>query len=188
MNIHSLCLFQFPGGEQPGQSQKATGPAHHQGSHIRRDIGPIGTAARLLAGLLLIGLIVYGQLVATRHFTPTAWALGLLGFPALAFAWHWWRIRRNRAPFYETGLLSFLLSLALPLAVYLTGWYVPALGFTSDATILFIGFSLLLAALRGSAGCEFLALSNWLLRRHDQLACAVFTPIDIWEQRDPHLL
>jgi hypothetical protein len=79
-------------------------------------------------------------------------------------------------PFRETGSVSFLVSLVLPLAVYVIGWVVPALGFASDATTLFIGFSLLLAALRGSGGCEFLALSNWLLHRHDQMACAVFTP------------
>jgi hypothetical protein len=187
MRTPSLSLFQSPDREPPRHSQTARDSAHYQGSHFRREIGPLGTAARLLAGLLLIGLIVYGQLVATRHFTPAAWALGLLGFPALAFVWHWWRIRRNRMPFRETGPVSFLLSLMLPLAVYVTGWAVPALGFASDATILFIGFSLELSALRGSAGCEFLALSNWLLRRHDQIACAVFTPIDSWEQRHAHI-
>lgn len=186
MNMHSFRLFLVPGGEQPRHSRRATGPARNPGSHFRREIGPLGTAARLLSGLLLIGLIVYGQLVATKHFTPVAWALGLLGFPALAFAWHWGRIRRNRAPFRETGSLSLLLSLVLPLVVYVTGWAVPALGFISDATILFIGFSLLLAALRGSAGCEFLTLSNWLLGRSDHIACAVFTPIDLWERRDAH--
>jgi hypothetical protein len=37
---------------------------------------------------------------------------------------------------------------------------------------------MVLAALRGYAGCEMLALSNWLLRRYDQIACAVFMPID----------
>jgi hypothetical protein len=177
MKTSSFRLFQLPGGEPSHHSQRAPAP-------VRRDIGPIGTVARLVAGLLLIGLIVYGQLVATKHFTPAAWALGLLGFPALAFAGHGLRIRHNQAPFHETGPVSFLLSLALPLAVYVTGWIVPALGFLSDATMLFIGFSLLLAALRGSAGCEFLALSNWLLGRHDQIACAVFTPIDAWEQSD----
>ncbi len=31
------------------------------------------------------------------------------------------------------------------------------------------------------------ALSNWLLRRYDQIACAVFTPIDSLEQRGPRL-
>jgi hypothetical protein len=52
----------------------------------------------------------------------------------------------------------------------------------SDATLIFVGSSLVLAALRGSAGCEFLALSNWLLHRTDQIACAVFTPIDSLER------
>lgn len=84
-------------------------------------------------------------------------------------------------PFSDTSPLSFALSLVLPLTLYLTGWLVPPLWFTSDATLIFVGASLLLAALRGSAGCEFLALSNWLLRRSDQLACAVFTPINSLE-------
>ena len=42
------------------------------------------------------------------------------------------------------------------------------------------------AALRADAGCELLALSNCLLRRNDQLACAVFTPLDFLEQRHIH--
>jgi hypothetical protein len=79
--------------------------------------------------------------------------------------------------------LSFVLSIALPVALYLTGWFVPPLWFTSDATLIFVGGSLLFAALRGDAGCEFLALSNWLLRRSDQMACAVFTPIDSLDQQ-----
>jgi hypothetical protein len=157
-------------------------PATDRASRSHREIGPIGTSVRLLVGLLLVGLIVYGQLATSGHLTPITWALGLLGFPALVLTWHVWRIRRHPAPFSDTGPLSFVLSLALPLAFYLTGWYVPVLWFTSDATLIFVGGSLLLAALRGSAGCEFLALSNWLLRRHDQLACAVFTPIDSLER------
>jgi hypothetical protein len=74
----------------------------------------------------------------------------------------------------------------LPLAVYFLGWVVPPLWFTSDATMLFIGGALLLAGLRGSAGCEFLALSNWILHRHDQLACAVLTPLDTLDRGRPH--
>ena len=160
----------------------AESPATSQARRPHREIGPIGTAARLLVGLLLVGLIVYGQLATSGHLTPVTWVLGLFGFPALVLVWHAWRIRRNPAPFSDASPLSFVLSLVLPLAFYLVGWYVPVLGFTSDATLIFVGGSLLLAALRGSAGCEFLALSNWLLRRHDQLACAVFTPIDSLER------
>jgi hypothetical protein len=135
-------------------------------------------------GLLLVGSIVYGQLWASGHgLSPATWALGLIGFPALVLAWHSWRIHREPARFRYTGPLSFALTLALPVALYLIGWFVPALWFTSDATLIFVGSSLLLAAFRGYAGCEFLALSNWLLRRSDQIACAVFTPIDSPEQR-----
>ena len=33
------------------------------------------------------------------------------------------------------------------------------------------------------AGCEVLAISNWLLRRDDQVGCVVFSPIDAAEAR-----
>ncbi len=58
-----------------------------------------------------------------------------------------------------------------------------ALAFTSDAALLFYGASMLLAALRGYAGCEVLAVSNWLLGRDDQIGCAVFLPVDHLERR-----
>jgi len=164
-------------------SQKASSSdTDTQATRLHRDVGPIGTAARLIVGLLLVGLIVYGQLSSSGHLTPITWVPGLIGFPALVLAWHFWRIRRNPARFSDTSALSFVLSLALPVALYLTGWFVPPLWFTSDATLIFVGSSLLLAALRGDAGCEFLALSNWLLRRSDQMACAIFTPIDSLER------
>jgi hypothetical protein len=44
--------------------------------------------------------------------------------------------------------------------------------------LLFYGASMWLAALRGYAGCEVLAVSNWLLGRDDQVGCALFWPID----------
>ncbi|MGH9249635.1 MAG: hypothetical protein ACRD0W_09005 [Acidimicrobiales bacterium] len=42
---------------------------------------------------------------------------------------------------------------------------------------------MLLAVARGYAGCEVLALSNWLLHRDDQIGCLVFSPIDHLERR-----
>ena len=146
-----------------------------------KDIGPIGSMARIGLGLGFVGSVVHGQL-ATR-LAPATWALGLIGFSALALAWHWWRIRRNSLPFQDTSPLSFALSVALPLALYFTWWYAPAFSVTSDATLIFVGLSMVLAGLRSYAGCEMLAFSNWLLCRHDQIACAVFAPIDSLEQR-----
>ncbi|MGH3286871.1 MAG: hypothetical protein ACRDPD_19675, partial [Streptosporangiaceae bacterium] len=68
-------------------------------------------------------------------------------------------------------------------ALYATPWYAPSLGFTSDAALIFYGASLLLAAARGYAGCEVLAVPNWLLRRDDQVGCVVFAPVDALERR-----
>jgi hypothetical protein len=66
-------------------------------------------------------------------------------------------------------------------------FFVAAVGFsipfTGDATALFLGASLLLAAARGYAGCEVTAISNWILRRDDQFGCVVFSPIDAAEAK-----
>jgi hypothetical protein len=56
-------------------------------------------------------------------------------------------------------------------------------GVLSDAVLLFYGGSMLLAAVRGYAGCEVFAAANWLLRRDDQVGCAPFWPIDVAEAR-----
>ena len=159
--------------------------ARERDTRSPRDIGPVGTATRLLVGGVFLGAIVSGELATARHLEPVSWLIGLLGLPAIVLVWHVWRIRRDPAPFVDTSPLTFVLSLALPLAVYFLGWVVPPLWFSSDATMIFIGGSLLLGALRGTVGCEFLALSNWLLRRHDQLACAVFTPLDALDRHQP---
>ncbi len=42
---------------------------------------------------------------------------------------------------------------------------------------------MLLAAARGYAGCEVLAVSNWLLRSDDQVDCVMFWPVDETERR-----
>ena len=41
---------------------------------------------------------------------------------------------------------------------------------------------MMLAAIRGYAGCEILAISNFLLNRDDQIGCAAFTPLDLLER------
>jgi hypothetical protein len=146
------------------------------GRRPKRMIGAIGTAARLLVGLVLLGSVLQGELAGP--FRPAAWLLGLVGFPAVLLGWQWWRARHGRPPLRATGPLGHGLNIAVFLALYLTPWYAPSLRFTSDAALLFYGSSMLLAALRGYRGCEVLALSNWLLRRDDQVGCVVFSPID----------
>jgi hypothetical protein len=140
----------------------------------RRQIGPVGTTARILVGTLLVGTVTWGHLA--RGFHPSAWVLGLLGFPAVVVVLQWLRARRTPTRLEATGPVGHALNLALFLALYL-------LEPTSDAALLFYGASMWLAALWGYAGCEVLASSNWLLGRDDQVGCAVFWPIDQLEHR-----
>ena len=148
-----------------------------------RAIGPWGTAARITLGLTLAGSVVHGHW--TRGWHPTAWLLGLVVFPAVVLAGQWWWARRSPRPLRATGPVGHAVNLGVFLALYLTWWYAPALDVTSDAALLFYGGSMLVAAARGSAGCEVLAVSNWLLRRDDQVGCAPFWPIDALETGRP---
>ena len=125
--------------------------------------------------------MIYGQ--ASSHFTPAAWALGLVGFPAALIGWQQVRARRTSTRFQATGPRAHVLNLAVFLALYLTFWYAPALKVTSDAALILYGASMLVAARRGYAGCDVLAVSNWLLRRDDQVGCALFVAVDQLERR-----
>jgi hypothetical protein len=157
-----------------GMNAMAVTDLDDQTTGRRRGIGPVGTAARVGTGLWMTGSVVQGHLAGGFHLS--SWALGLLGFPALLLAGQWLRARRTPTRLLATGPAAHALNLAVFLALYL-------LELTSDATLVFYGVSMLLAALRGYAGCEVLAVSNWLLGRDDQIGCAVFWPIDHLERR-----
>jgi hypothetical protein len=171
-------------------------PASHQAAHQpgggnrpravgrtgrTRAIGAAGTAARVLIGLVLLASVLSGE--ASRGWHPAAWVLALLVFPAAALAAAWLRARRHPAGLRATGPAGHAVNAALFAALYATPWYAPPLGFTSDAALIFYGASLLLAAARGYAGCEVLAVPNWLLHRDDQVGCVVFAPVDAVERR-----
>jgi hypothetical protein len=146
-----------------------------------RAIGVWGTTARLAVGTALVGSVGYGH--AARGWHPVAWLLGLLVFPAVVVAALRWRARRHPAPLRAVGPLGHAINLVVFLALYLTWWYAPAVDVLSDAALVFYGASMLLAAARGDAGCEVVVVSNWLLRRHDQVGCALFWPVDTREGR-----
>lgn len=151
-------------------------------THRHRRIGPLGTLARVAMAAWFIGSVIIGH-VHADNFSPPPFLLGLLGFPAVVLAWHWWRVRRNPKPFEYTSPLSFGLNAVIFFALWLTWWYAPELRVTSDAALLFYGTSMLVAALYGYDGCEVLAISNWILRRDDQVGCALFIGIDYLERR-----
>jgi len=140
----------------------------------RRHIGALGTIARLALGGYLVGSVIYGHIVRGFHLLP--WVEGLIIFPAVILLWHWLRIRRNPNEFKNISIPAVIFNFGLFWLFYL-------ITATSDMALIFYGTSILLAGVRGYSGCEILAISNVVLRRDDQIGCAVFTPLDLLEQR-----
>jgi hypothetical protein len=154
-----------------------------------RHIGSVGTLARVLIGSLMLLYGLLGGRVEVMHgqvrtgFDPSSVAVGVIAFPALLLAWQWLRARTNPTRFQGTGPLATIINIVVFIALVLTPQYASALSFTSNAALVFYGASMLLAAARGYGGCEVLAISNWILRRDDQIGCLVLSPIDDYERR-----
>ncbi len=132
-----------------------------------RSIGMWGTLARLAVGAILL---------AVAFVVGVGWddaAIGLVGFPAAVMLVP--AIRgRSATPLRLYGSRGHLINGAIVVAAFV---------FLTPAALLFYGASMLLAGTRGYAGCEVFALSNWLWRRDDQIACAIFSPVDVIEGR-----
>lgn len=154
-----------------------------------RQIGAIGTAARVVLGfvLLLYGLLGGQLVVINGHvrtgFEPLTLVLGVVVLPVMLLAWQWLRARRDPSRLQATGPVGTAINMLVVLALFLTPWYARPLSFTSGAALVFYGSSMLLAALRGYGGCEVLAFSNWVLGRDDQVGCFVLGPVDYAEER-----
>ena len=146
-----------------------------------RAIGPAGTAARILLGGYMVGTVV--DIEIRDGFTPLLWALGVVAFPGILLAAQWVWKRRGGRRLHATGPIPHFITLGAFLALTLIPEYNRAIDLTGDAAVIFLGTSMLLAAARGYAGCEVLAISNWLLRRDDQVGCIVFAPVDLAESR-----
>jgi len=155
----------------------------------RRQIGTIGTVARVLIGFLMVLYGLTGGRVEMMHsnvqtgFDPLSLGIGLVAFPALLLGWQWIRARIDQTRYDATGPLATTINIAVFIALVLTPLYAAPLSFTSNAALVFYGASMLLAAARGYGGCEVLAISNWILHRDDQIGCLVLSPIDDYERR-----
>ena len=158
-------------------------------SSNQRQIGPIGTTLRAILGLgFLFGIGIPGGVTTVRghyeyRFDVLSVILGALVFPAAVLALHWWAVRRSSTPLRATGPVAGTINFLVLLALFLIPFYAPRIYFIATGAALFYGASMILAAVRGRAGCEVTAISNWILGRDDQVGCPVFTPIDSLEDR-----
>ncbi len=143
----------------------------------QRDIGRLGTLARTIGGLTLLTVPVAGQQISWWDIGGSLVAFPLLAVGVVAL------LRPNRAP--PAGRLLTGAHAASAIAIVL----VVQIGVTFISPIdepaiwIFVGISMLLAALRGYGGCELLAIPNALTARRDHLRCFIFTPIDAAEAR-----
>jgi hypothetical protein len=140
-----------------------------------RSIGTLGTTARAVVGAVFVAL----GLVGLPPFHVLPWwqiLISLAAVPVLAVVLQLARSAFAQRPLNETGGVATLLNCGIFAALLL----IPA---TRGMTFLFLGASMLLAAARGYAGCESLAVSNWILRRDDQIGCLLFSPVDAYEAR-----
>ena len=154
-----------------------------------RQIGAIGTVVRVVLGsvLLLFGvlegqvIVINGQLRSHLQLLP--FILGVIAFPAVLLGLQWLRIRFAPVRLQATGPVATVLNILIFFALVSTPLYAPQLSLLGYAAFVFYGASMLVAALRGYAGCEVLAASNWILARDDQVGCLFLAPIDAAERR-----
>jgi len=150
----------------------------------QREIGPIGTASRLVVGLFALYLaFVDGPPFADGFAWDLRWydaLLCLIVLPAIMVGFG--LVARRRAPggVRFTGAAGIALNLAVIVALV-------GNEYTAPGALLFYGTMMLIAAARGQAGCEGTVLSNWILGRNDQVGCPTFSPIDAVEQRGRRL-
>ena len=155
-------------------------PANHE-----RDIGPIGTSSRIVAGAAALAVPI--------ALEGAGWwdlATALIAFPLLSTAVAWLMTpadpgaagddrvacREGLCSVRGCALFAVMIGVTVLLGVLtrvegdvaLWGW---------------LGASMLLAAARGYGGCEALAFYNLLTGRRDQIGCLLFTPIDAAEAR-----
>ena len=107
----------------------------------------------------------------------------MIVFPGVLLAAQWAWARHGGRRVHATGPIPHLITPGAFMALNFIPKYNRAIDVTGDAAVVFVGASMLLAAARGYAGCEVLAISNWLLRRDDRVGCIVFAPVDFAESR-----
>jgi hypothetical protein len=140
----------------------------------KRQIGPVGTVARVLFGLGLL-YVAGGASVVSWAIEPQDAVIGLIALPALMFGLGLLAQRYGRGPIRFTGPLGVAVNLGVILALVGNDYTGP------EGATIFYGATLLIAAWLGRAGCEATVISNLALGRDDQIGCPTLTPIDAAE-------
>jgi hypothetical protein len=135
---------------------------------------PVGRILRFLLGAWLVFAVrlFYLEAESNRILSGVLVVVGLAVFYAVV---HWlvstYLTKLNR------WLGAFLAILPVPL-VFVFGGVLGQVGAAS-----FIGISLLLAAIRGDAGCEVMSIPSLVFGKRTHLMCLLFSPLDWVEEK-----
>ncbi|MGH9695530.1 MAG: hypothetical protein ACRD5Z_15370 [Bryobacteraceae bacterium] len=137
---------------------------------------PVGRILRFVIGFALIAEVipVYGRVDARFLSGAALLVVGLLVGCSLV------HVFVSRHLILISPWLGAALANALLVAVFVGGYagWLLRRGEGQVATITFLGASLLLAALRGDAGCEVMSIPSALFGGHSRLPCIVFSSLD----------
>ena len=148
-----------------------------------REIGPIGAASRAAGGLIAIAVPIALSGIGWWDVAAALVALPLITLAANALVTACYEryapesLARRHSICSGPGcvLVATVVGGATALSV--------ATPVTGVAIWSFFGVSMLVAALRGYAGCEVLAIPNAITGRRDRIGCVLYTPIDAAEAR-----
>jgi hypothetical protein len=145
-----------------------------------RKAPPLGRALRILIGLALIAYVTPVFFRVPLRFTVEVFLL-LLGLIALFSLLH---VASQRIVAF--GSSSAVVATGLLVALYVAGTHGSLIfghGEGALAVITFLGISLVIAGVRAAPGCEVMAIPNLLFRKHIELACLIFSPLDNLERK-----
>jgi hypothetical protein len=149
-----------------------------------RQIGPIGTFARVIGGLAAIATpIALDGLSATEAVVAVV-GLPLVSAIAAPLLERGFQHTAANALHGRHGICSAPACALILVLVIANNLMVAPSTANGNVTIwVWLGVSMLVAAARGYAGCEVLAIPNLLTGRGDQIGCLLYTPIDRAEAR-----
>lgn len=141
-----------------------------------------GRSSRLLIGLILLGVAI--PFLIQRSFSLFLPSLGVAGGLFIFYLLvHLVVVRFFPTPSQWVGLAIANVPAGLVFLLGLPGGWILGQGEGFLGAALYVGVSLLFATLRADPGCEVMTLPALIFGKHANLACAVFTPIDIIEKK-----
>jgi hypothetical protein len=163
-------------------ARPATARSERNGRRARQ-IGPIGTVSRAVGGLIATAVPIALSGIAWWDLVAALVALPLVTLAASALVTGAYEryapesLARRHSICSGPGcvLVATVLGAGIALAV--------ATPVSEVAIWSFFGVSMLVAAVRGYAGCEVLAIPNAITGRRDRIGCVLYTPIDVAEAR-----